>query len=204
MRTVVASALAVAFAACSSAQSSPARLSAEWPNATRSYPTVTDEWTRSGRVIQGFDKVLEVSATFLSPEWRAAYVAKRAKVELMGDEAREALAAEQRAASEQYYEVELLVSTYRHEENDLNRGDRSTWRVVLVDDEGNEVAPTEIKRDRRPREVIRAYFPAFELFHTPYIARFPRTVELLGPDARKLSLKIASVRGGLELVWTAR
>jgi hypothetical protein len=203
--TAIAVAASLLIAACGSrSQSAPARFTDAWPAKPRAYETVTDEWTRSGRVIRGYDKVLQVTATFMSPEWRAAYVAKRSNVELMGREERETLTAQQRAAAEELYEVELLVATYRYEENELQKGEKSMWRIVLVDGEGNEVRPVEIKRDRRPFEVIRAYFPKAKSFHTPYIARFPRTLSLLGEGSRKFSLKMASARGGVELVWTAR
>jgi len=176
----------------------------DWPESAPRYGDVVEQWTRSSRVLDNFDRVLDVHATFLSPAWRAAYVDERAKREMMGDEARAELANEQRAAMSELYEIELLVSTYLHRENDLHKGERSMWRVVLVDDRGNEVRPIAIERDRRKRSVIKTYFPHMTDFHTPYIARFPRTVDLLRRDARAFSLRIASARGGVELVWENR
>jgi hypothetical protein len=60
---------------------------------------------------------------------------------------------------------------------------------------------SEIKRDRRPRSEIAADFPAMGDFHEPYVARFPRTVNLLRPGAQRFSLKVTSSQVGVELVW---
>lgn len=205
MRLAATIAITLATAACgATAENAPARFSDSWPTATRSFAAVAADWTRSGNLVSGYDKVLEVSATFLSPEWRAAYVSERSKSELMGAEARDALVSAQQADAREFYEVELLVATYRHEENELQKGDKSMWRVALADDQGNEILPVEIRRDRRSFEVLRTYFPELDRFHTAYIARFPRTLDLMREGARRFSLKIASARGGVELVWTAR
>ncbi|HEU4613349.1 MAG TPA: hypothetical protein VFS15_14760, partial [Kofleriaceae bacterium] len=89
-------------------------------------------------------------------------------------------------------------------ENDLDRGKKSVWRVVLVDQAGNEIEPIEIVKDKRPDFTVRADYPAFGDFATAYIARFPRDAQLLGPDVRSVRLRMSSVRGGLELEWKAK
>lgn len=206
MRTLACIATVAALAACgTSGQTAPVKnFSDQWPSHTRPYAVVVQEWTRAGQIVQDFDKVLDLKATFMSPDWRASYVRKRAELELMGKDDRAALAETQKAADNEHYEVMLFVATYRHEENELQKGERSMWRVVLTDDQGKEIRPVEIKRDRRPFEVIRAYFPHATPRDIAYVARFPRTAELLGSGASKFSLKMASARGGVELVWTAR
>jgi hypothetical protein len=187
-----------------SGESGTVALQDRWPSKVRDYGSVVRDWTRTGRLVEDYDRILEVRATFKSPEWRAAYVRHKAKRELLPSPETEALRKAELAASKEFYEVELLVSTYEHRENDLQKGEKSVWRLALVDDQGNEVRPVEVKRDRRPRAVIAAYFPELDDFHTPYVARFPRTIELLRPGARRFSFKMASSRGGVELVWRAR
>lgn len=205
MRAFACIAAVAALAACgSSGQTAPVKnFSDQWPSHARAYDVVVSEWTRSGQIVDDFDKVLDLKATFMSPDWRAAYVRKRADLELMGDEERASLTAEQKAADTEHYEVLLFVATYRHEENELQKGEKSMWRVVLADDQGNEIRPVEIKRDRRSYGAIHAYFPHTTPRHITYVARFPRSAELLGSGASKFSLKMASARGGVELVWTA-
>jgi hypothetical protein len=96
-----------------------------------------------------------------------------------------------------------MVATWDRRENDLDRGKKSVWRIVLIDESGREIEPLEIVRDRRPAFVVRAEFPALGEFATPYIARFPRTTPLFGPNARQVRLRMSSTRGGLEIAWNA-
>lgn len=187
------------------ATTGPVSLSGAWPQTPGSYGEVQRAWTRHGSIRDGYDQVLSVHATFKSPAWRAAYVEHMARNQrLPGNERQMLVEQSQKAVSEGPYEVELLVTTYDWRENDLNKGERSIWRIALVDDRGNEVEPVSIQRDRRPREVVRAEFPDLDDFAVPYIVRFPRTIEVLRPDARKFSLKMASSRGAVELVWQGR
>ncbi|HVK76074.1 MAG TPA: hypothetical protein VM734_22265, partial [Kofleriaceae bacterium] len=64
-------------------------------------------------------------------------------------------------------------------------------------------APIEIVRDRRPLEVLRAELPEVTEFAKVYIATFPRSANVLRPDARAVTLKMWSSRGGVALVWKA-
>ena len=85
--------------------------------------------------------------------------------------------------------------------DDLDRGERSVWRMVMVDAQGNEVAPIEIRRDRRPEFVIRSEFPHFGDFSKAYVATFPRDAKLLGEGVEQVALRLSSSRGGIELTW---
>lgn len=185
----------------------PINLSGTWPQKPGDYQEVTDAWTRFGRDRAGTRihgvELIQLYATFKSPEWRAAYVAFRSDRQMLPADRRAELAAAQRAQADDHYEVELLVATYDRKANDLQKGKSSSWRVALVNDKGEEVEADEIQRDRRPRSEIKADFPRLSPFHTPYIARFPRTIEILGPQAREFSLKVASERAGVKLVWKA-
>ena len=41
-------------------------------------------------------------------------------------------------------------------------------------------------------------------FAVPYVARFPRTTPLLGPNVAALRLRMSSERGAVELMWNSR
>ncbi|HWN67120.1 MAG TPA: hypothetical protein VNM90_05740 [Haliangium sp.] len=183
----------------------PVSLDGTWPEQPGSYHDVNERWTRHAVLRKYPSIILEVYATFESPEWRAAHASYLAERRNMSNAARAVLLEQTRQVSETApYEVQLLVTTNDRRENDLTKGKRSVWRVVLVDPQGNEIEPLSIERDRRPREVIAAEFPHLGDFAEPYVARFPRDVALLGPDAAKLSLKMGSARGGVELVWSRK
>lgn len=184
-------------------------LSDEWPAHAGDYGEVTEAWTRRAAFHTRpgsehdyvIEQTLEVTATLESPEWRAAYVRFMTHQNRLPPDAARALLAEQKKDAADHYVVELMVATYHRRANDLQKGDRSIWRVALADDQGHEIVAGEIQRDRRPRSEITAQFPGLKDFEEPYVARFPRTIDLLHPGARRVSLKMTSAQGGVELVW---
>ena len=96
-----------------------------------------------------------------------------------------------------------MVTTWDRRENDLDRGKKASWRLFLLDAAGNEVAPLEIVKDRRPRFLIRTEFPAFGDFAQPYVVKFPREANVLGPNAKQVRLRMSGERGGVEVRWDA-
>lgn len=176
-------------------------MSGAWPDHTSSFEQVTRKWTRGDKVVRDFDSVIEVRATYKSPEWRAAYVDMLAARMHLSAEERAKLLDEQKQQAAAFHEFELLVSTYVSRDNDLQKGDRSIWRVALADDQGNESTPAEIQRDRTPREAIRELYPVIPDFSQAYVARFPTSIEILRPGASEFSLRVGGARGSLKLVW---
>lgn len=196
-------ALAGGAAACAAAPP-PVALSDTWPARAGDYDDVNRAWTRTAKMRGPYQQALEVHATFRSPEWRAAHAGREARIRKLEGAARDALFAAARTAADGDYEVTLVVTTYDRSENDLHRGERSVWRLALVDDAGVETAPVKIERDRRPQEMLRAEVPTLGDFAQVYVARFPRSAAVLRPGARKLTLKMWSAKGGVALTWLAR
>jgi hypothetical protein len=195
--------IALAFCAACAAAVSTVRLTEDWPAQIRDYSAVTEDWTRKAQLHANYQEVCELVATFKSAEWRASRAVRDAEVRGLVGPARDQRLADARAEAAGPYELEVMVTTWDRRENDLERGKKSVWRVVLIDESGNEIEPLEIVRDRRPAYVVRAEFPALGEFATPYIARFPRTTPLFGPNARRVRLRMSSTRGGLEVAWAA-
>ena len=148
----------------------------EWPAQTvpaSEYADVTERWTRRARMRSPYQEALELAATFKSPEWRAARAEKDADARGLEGEARAQRIAQARAEAAGPYEFQLMVVTWDRRESDLDRGAKSVWRVRLLDEQGFEVEPLEIVKDKRPPFIIREEFPAFGDFATAYLARFP-------------------------------
>jgi len=209
MKAIAALTVALSLAAVGCGSTPKVSLTGDWPDKPGDYDDVSASWTRGGTLIapfrDGMDKLLDVRATFHAPEWRTAYVAFRAKREMLPADRRSQLLAEQRAADEKYYEVTLLVSTHTFRENDLQKGKRSVWRLALVDSKGNEREPIEVESVRTPRDYLKAYYPKLDPRDQIYIARFAKEgLTLFSPGADKFSLKMASARGGVELIWKAK
>ena len=207
MKRLVAMALglALALAGCAGSPPNP-RFVGTWPAQVPSSGAYDDEtaaWTRSGELHANFQQVAKLHALIKSPSWRAAWVARRAQRGRLSDAARAELMAAQQQADQEALEVVLVVTTWDRSENDLDRGGRSVWRIALVDADGNEVLPTEIKRDRRPEMVLRAEYEGVDDFARVYVAKFPRATHIYGDEVQKVGLRMSSPRGGIELTWQA-
>lgn len=198
-------ALVIALAALACSGPAAVRLQDGWPAVSIDYEDAYERWTRDDDARRGLDLVADITATLKSPEWRAAYVAERARRALLSPEQRARLEAEQRAEAEQYWEFEMLVATYHYTWNDFARRAKSMWRLSLSAGD-REVAPASIHEDRRPRGEIEAWFPALGPFHRAYIVRFPKTtadgLPLVGPDTKSLTLRVGSALGAVALVWS--
>jgi hypothetical protein len=179
------------------------KLTEEWPAKVDDYDAVTAAWTRKTTMRGTYQEALRVAATFKSPEWREAHAIKDADARQLVGDARAQRLAQAQAEVAGPYEVELLVTTWDRAENDLDRGKKSAWHVVLVDESDHEIEPLEIARDKRPALIVRAEFPAFEDFAIPYIVRFPRTTPVLGEGIHRVRLRMSSERGGVQLIWQA-
>ncbi|MCE9578649.1 MAG: hypothetical protein K8W52_36325 [Deltaproteobacteria bacterium] len=194
--------LALGLAACIQTAAPPVAFSSTWPTRVANFTDVTKAWSRSTKLRNGYEESLVLSATIKTPEWRAARVARDVKYARMSEASATELVAKEQAALADHYEVELLVATWARRENDLERGEKSSWRVVLVADDGTEIKPIEIRRDRRPREQVELEHPDFGDFTVAYIATFPKDRDLFA--GKSIRLHMSSARGGVELLWRAR
>jgi len=176
-------------------------LTEDWPATAREYTSVVHDWTRKSQLHGSYQEVCELVATLKSAEWRAAFATRDADLRGLVGEGREQRMAQSRADVAGPYELEIMLTTWDRRENDLDRGKKSVWRVVLIDEQGQEIEPIEIVRDRRPAFVVRAEFPALGEFATPYVARFPRTRPIFQPGAKQVRLRMTSTRGGVEVDW---
>ncbi|MBK9031115.1 MAG: hypothetical protein IPL61_07230 [Myxococcales bacterium] len=192
-------ALVVAAAACARAPG-PVDLTGAWPTQAGDYDAVNRAWTRRATLRADFSQMLEVIATFHAPPWHAARAARAARQR--GGPTDEITAAA-RADAEGELEFALVVTTHDRDENDLDRGERSVWRLALVDERGVETPPSSIVRDKRPPTVLRAELPEFGDFAVAYRVRFPRTAAALGADVRATTLRMWSSRGAVSLQWRA-
>ena len=193
----------VLFGAACTVSHPTVRLTEDWPATPRDYASVVHDWTRKAQLHASYQKMCELVATLKSAEWRAAFARQDADLRGLVGEGREQRIAQSRAEVAGPYELEIMLTTWDRRENDLDRGKKSVWRVVLIDEHGREIEPLEIVRDKRPAFVVRAEFPALGEFATPYIARFPRTRPIFGPSAKHVRLRMSSTRGGLEVDWTS-
>lgn len=175
-----------------------------------SYEGVLERWTRSGHAyaIMGIEDHLAVTATYESWDFRWAYVVRYARDFMLSTIERRGLLEQQldAATREHAFYVTLQSPTRRYGE--LTRPS-SAWRVLLINDRRQEVAPVAIELIRRPGALERTYFPHTNAWRQAYRIRFPRRVrvpgqgdvEILGESTRSFILRFSGPLGHADLLW---
>ena len=196
---------AVALAIALGCGGTPPRvpLTAQWPAQPGDFDDLTEAWTRHDSLSGGYQQIIELYATFKSPEWQLAYLTRTARQRGLDQASTDKLIADAKAMGDKQYEFELVVSMWDRMQNHLHRKD-AVWQVTLIDDKGTSIVPLKIQRDKRPRTILRAEYPEVDDFAEAYIATFPRPPELLGPDVKQLRLRVSSPKGYVEVAWDAR
>ena len=101
---------------------------------------------------------------------------------------------------------EFFVALYGSNQkyNDLTRTD-SAWIVRLIDSTGNETAPSQIERIKKPNTLQRRYYPYNTVWRRSFRIRFPRKnrkkQSTISPDAKWVGLRFAGAMGNTDLIW---
>jgi hypothetical protein len=170
------------------------------------YPEILKRWTRDESLINvsELDSPLTVTATFETWDFRWAYVVRYAQdYRLTVEQRRNLLQQTLRESTEshQFY-VALYGSNWRWA--DLTQPN-SAWIVRLIDDVGDETAPSEIQHIAKPGALERTYFPYTTVWRHAFRIRFPRVTPdrrpTIAPNARWVGLRFAGAEGNEELRW---
>ncbi len=173
------------------------------------YNRKLEQWTRGTHFVlfQGADMRLTVDATFLSTDFRTAYVARFAHDATLSPSEREATLAAAVARAQQDHEFYVALETQSRRWGDLQRPS-SAWRVRLVNDRGQEVAPVRVEPVRRLSAAEREYFPYSSPWRQVFHVHFPRSVTvngtevaLLAPGTRYFTLRFSGALGTADLRW---
>ena len=170
------------------------------------YPEILKRWTRDESLINitALDNLLTVTATFETWDFRWAYVIRYAQDYRLTVEQRRSLLEQtlrESTESHQFY-VALYGANWRWV--DLTRPN-SAWIVRLIDDAGDETAPSEIEHIMKPGALERTYFPYTTVWRQAFRIRFPRIAPdrrpTIAPNARWVGLRFAGAEGNEELRW---
>ena len=170
------------------------------------YDQVLDRWTRSGSVsaINEFDNTLDVTATFETWDFRWAYVVRYAADYRLTVEQRRSLLDTTLAETRKFHQFYVTLHGPARRENDISKK-TSAWVVRLLDDHGNETAPSEIIPIRKPGAIERTYFPYTTVWRQAFRVRFPTQIEghtTIAPDAHWIGLRVAGANGNHDIIWT--
>lgn len=202
-------ALAGAAAAASTGCADPKVSTAQGPReyTDSDYEQVLRRWTREGNVVAigELDNMLTVTATYESWDFRWAYVVKYANDYRLTVEQRRTLLDRSLAETQDGHRFYVaLYGSSKLRWADLTRND-SSWIVRLIDEEGNETAPTSIQLVARPGPMEFRYFPYTTPFRNVFRIKFPTTTPdgraTVSPAARWFGLRFAGAEGNEELRW---
>ncbi len=204
LRRLAALALLLAAAACADPSVSLATGTREF--VASDYPQVLKKWTRSRSLItlSELDDLLTVTATFESWDFRWAYVIRYAQDYRLTMEQRRVLL--ERTLNETKTRHQFYVALYGNNRRwtDLTRPN-SAWIVRLIDDQGNETAPSTLELIAKPGAIERTYFPYTSVWRQAFRLQFPRTTAdgrpTIAPDAKWFGLRFAGAEGNEELHW---
>jgi hypothetical protein len=170
------------------------------------YAQVRERWTRAERLIEvsELNDLLSVTATFESWDFRWAYVIRYAQDYRLTVEQRRTLL--EKTLNETRMRHQFYVALYGNNRRwtDLTRPN-SAWIVRLIDDLGDETAPSEIEHIAKPGALERTYFPYTTVWRQAFRIRFPRVTPdrrpTIAPNAHWVGLRFAGAEGNEELRW---
>lgn len=169
------------------------------------YQQVLQRWTRDESLIalNELDDLLTVTATYESWDFRWAYVVRYSQdFRLTTAQRRELLdrtLGDTKSAHEFY--VALYGTKWRW--NDLTKPE-SGWTVRLIDEKGNETAPSKLVKIK-PGPLETRYFPYTTVWRQAFRIAFPTASEdgrpTISPEAKWFGLRFAGAQGNEELHW---
>jgi hypothetical protein len=201
---LLALALPLGFASCGAPTVSLAEGPREY--VATDYERVLDRWTRTSQlfIASELDDMLTATATYESWDFKWAYVVRYAEDYRLTVEQRQALLERSLAESDHYHQFYVALYAQKYEWSDLTL-ENAAWIMRLIDDRGNETAPSEIDLIRKPGAIERTYFPYTTPWRRAYRVRFPVARadgrRSISPQAGWFGLRFAGAQGNQQLVW---
>lgn len=170
------------------------------------YSLVLNRWTRTEQLItlSELDDMLTATATFESWDFRWAYVVRYSSdYRLTVEQRRELL---QRTLADTQVKYEFYVALYetKWRWDDLTK-QNSAWTVRLIDEKGNETAPTKLELIK-PGPIEYRYFPYTSPHRHCFRIDFPRVSAdgkpTIAEDAQWFGIRFAGAQGNEELRWS--
>lgn len=170
------------------------------------YEAILKRWTRSGSLVAlaELDDLLTVSSTYQSWDFRWAYTVRFADDHRLTIDQRRAMLEDQLGKARAEHEFYIALYGPNRRWSDISKK-QTAWVVRLVDDQGSETEPLEIKSIRNPGPLERTYFPYTSVWRQAFRVRFPRQKAdgspAISTKAKWFGLRFAGPQGHQELVW---
>jgi hypothetical protein len=170
------------------------------------YQQVFDLWTRNVQVlpVDGIDNVLTAQATFLSYEFRWAYVVRVSNDLRLTPSERQTLQDREFSALDDAHEFFVSMMSGVKEAADLDPKD-GPWHIRLEDDRGRSTSPLEVKIIKDPTAEEIKYFDFDKLHRKAYRVRFPKLADdgraIITSATQFFTLSFSSPYGQAFLRW---
>ena len=170
------------------------------------YRDLLSKWTKRGTAYKDFNRALDISATFRTPEFIRGYVSEYASAYgLTPTEEVMLLDEESRSVSSS---VSFFVQAYSTYEKGTDFGaDNGLWKAWIENDEGERVGALRVRNlTAKNIEFLKRFYPDVSDYFEFSLFEFPSNL----PDGRKkilnenktgLKLVIAGALGRVELYW---
>ncbi len=172
--------------------------------AANQYTQVQARWSRRGEMYKDFLSRMFAYGTYKSWVFRQAQVVYRAETERLPaiDVAR--LREQERREAVRGHDFFLAVHTHEWSWNHLERtSDDALWRLRLINDMGDSVAPTKIQRIGVRNGRYTPLYPSYEDFYVGYLVHFPRLTErgreILRQGIGRFTVRISGPQAGVAL-----
>jgi hypothetical protein len=169
------------------------------------YNLVLNRWTRTEQLItlSELDDMLTATATFESWDFRWAYVVRYASDYRLTVEQRRALLEKTLAETQVKYQFYVALYGTKWRWDDLTKP-TSAWIVRLIDEKGNETAPSRIELVK-PGPIEFRYFPYTSPLRHCFRIDFPRVSAdgkpTIAENSTWFGLRFAGAQGNEELRW---
>lgn len=170
------------------------------------YDGVLARWTRTESLIliDELERALTVTSTFETWDFRWAYVIRYAKDYRLTVPQRQRLLGKKLAETRKSHQFFVALYGAKQKHNDLTKPD-SAWIVRLIDAVGNETAPTQIEKIKKPNTLERRYYPYNTVWRKAFRIDFPVQGKegrpTISPDAAWVGLRFAGALGNTDLIW---
>ncbi|MCP4678270.1 MAG: hypothetical protein GY854_22700 [Deltaproteobacteria bacterium] len=170
------------------------------------YQEVFNTWSREFQIlpVDGIENILTARGTYLSREFRAAYVARVAYDLRLSPAERQDLHDQQHSAGNESHEFFITLMSGVSKIDDLDP-EKGTWHIRLEDDSGRQVAPTSIQEIKKPSVSETKYFGFDKAHRKAYRIFFPLAADdgspLFTESTRFFSLAFSSALGQGTMQW---
>lgn len=170
------------------------------------YGRVYEAWTRSADefAFGRLEDILHVTATFEAWEFRWAYVIRYAEDYALDTDTRAAMLRASLSDARKHHRFFVTMVGNRFRESDLTK-DRSAWRVLLVNENGDTTSPVGVEKVRPVSALERMYFPSTSVYRHAFRIVFPTErangSPTISPDASRVRLRFTGALGTVDLAW---